>query len=148
MNAQLNHLNHKHCIIKANYSKEPQNEMQLDRFLEILVDKINMNIFMGPWTKYCGTSGNEGYTTTVIIETSHAVLHLWRKSEWCQQAYLQFDLYSCADFDTNIIKSLLVKEFEATDFQIITLDRNNKLEILEDNKQHLKNVGPNYLIFS
>jgi S-adenosylmethionine/arginine decarboxylase-like enzyme len=66
--------------------------------LKQLVDKIGMNILMGPYAVYSDMEGNQGLTAVTIIETSHIALHVWDEAE---PALMQLDVYTCSALDIN-----------------------------------------------
>ena len=122
----LNHLNHKHVIFKCDMDKPPETELQVKRWIEAIVNEINMKIFLGPYVKRCETEGNEGITGICVIETSHLAIHVWDN---IPQPYAQIDLYSCKDFNHQIVIDSLKVLYGAKNFEVLTLDRNNNLKI-------------------
>ena len=96
---------HKHLIIRAEASKPPTDEEQLQNWMREFIESINMKEFMGPYVKYCNMPGNRGITAVAIIETSHIAMHIWDEPK---PALLQMDVYSCGEFDhTDICKKLM-----------------------------------------
>ena len=67
---------HKHLIIRAEASRPPTDEEQLQNWMREFIESINMKVFMGPYVKYCNMAGNRGITAVAIIETSHIAMHL------------------------------------------------------------------------
>ena len=120
-------LNHKHLIINANSNNPLIDPKTTEDFLRELVDKIGMKIKIGPFAAYCEADGNNGITAAVCIETSHVALHFWDKAN---PPYLRMDVYSCADFDVDLVLDTVNKTFETTDLNYILLDRNNNIEII------------------
>ena len=57
---------------------------------------IDMKTIKGPFASYVNNIGNRGITGFVMIETSHIAIHIWDEPD---PALVQFDVYSCADFD-------------------------------------------------
>jgi S-adenosylmethionine/arginine decarboxylase-like enzyme len=55
-----------------------------------------MKIMLGPYVAYCDKPGNRGITGIAVIETSHIAIHVWDEPV---PALVQFDVYSCAEFD-------------------------------------------------
>lgn len=90
------HLQHKHLLLRAEVTAPPLQMDNLGLMLENLVKIIDMKILSGPHTAYCPVPGNEGWSGTVIIETSSITFHSWLESHY---PVIQLDVYSCKDFD-------------------------------------------------
>ena len=118
---------HKHLIIRSYINKPPLAEdvNTLTDWIRKLIRSIDMKILGGPYTTYCDVKGNQGMTSVTIIETSHIALHTWDETS---PALLQLDVYSCADFDLNIIFKLVDEKFEATKTEYKFINRENGLE--------------------
>ena len=118
---------HKHLIIRSYINKPPLAEdvNTLTDWIRKLIRSIDMKILGGPYTTYCDVKGNQGMTSVTIIETSHIALHTWDE---ISPALLQLDVYSCADFDPNIIFKLVDEKFEATKTEYKFINRENGLE--------------------
>lgn len=86
-----------------------------------------MKLVIGPHAHYCKAEDNEGITATCCIETSHASLHIWDKLD---DPLLRFDLYSCAEFDPNVVVRML-DEFQPYQLEYMVLDRNHEIKIVE-----------------
>ena len=99
---------HKHLIIRAEASRPPMDEEQLTEWMKEFVDSIDMKIFMGPYVKYCRMPGNRGITGVAIIETSHITMHIWDEPN---PALMQFDVYSCGEFDVEKICNKIKEDF-------------------------------------
>ena len=78
----------------------------------------------GPISSYVTKKGNEGLTAAVLIETSHISIHVWDKAD---PALIQFDLYSCKDFNVDIVLTHF-SVFNPVHIEYMLLDRNEKLE--------------------
>lgn len=127
VNNSLGNLFHKHFIIKAFVTNPPVEEEILNNWLRDLVEKINMKIVLGPFSKYVEAVGNAGLTGAVVIETSHCALHVWSESN---PAMIQMDVYSCSDFQSEtIIKKL--SDFGLISYEKIVIDRNEEFKIIE-----------------
>ena len=70
-------LEHKHLIVRAELNEPPYSSIEIKEWMKRLVDKIGMNILMGPYAVYSDMEGNQGLTAVTIIETSHIALHVW-----------------------------------------------------------------------
>jgi hypothetical protein len=83
-----------------------------------------MKVLMGPYVVYHDVPGNRGITGAAIIETSHIVMHVWDEPS---PALMQFDVYSCGEFDPEQICRLIQRDFEITKIDYKFLDRENDL---------------------
>ena len=83
-----------------------------------------MKIFMGPYVKYCSMPGNRGITAVAIIETSHIAMHIWDE---VNPALMQFDVYSCGEFDVEKICNKIKKDFDTKKIEYKFLNRETGL---------------------
>jgi S-adenosylmethionine/arginine decarboxylase-like enzyme len=125
MNNKL--LVHKHLIVRAEAVNPPMDEEFLRRWLEKFIDEIGMKVMMGPYVKYSHMVGNRGITGAAIIETSHIVMHVWDEPN---PALLQFDVYSCGEFDPETICNKIKKDFNTTKIEYKFIDREHDLKEL------------------
>jgi len=125
MNNKL--LVHKHLIVRAEAVNPPMDEEFLRRWLEKFIDGIGMKVMMGPYVKYSHMVGNRGITGAAIIETSHIVMHVWDEPN---PALLQFDVYSCGEFDPETICNKIKKDFNTTKIEYKFIDREHDLKEL------------------
>ena len=116
---------HKHLIIRAEAVSPPMDEEFLRRWLEKFIKEIGMKVMMGPYVKYSNMIGNRGITGAAIIETSHIVMHVWDEPN---PALLQFDVYSCGEFDPETICDKIKKDFNTTKIEYKFLDREHDLK--------------------
>ena len=100
---------HKHLIIRAEASRPPTDEEQLQNWMREFIESIDMKVFMGPYVKYCRMPANRGITAVAIIETSHIAMHIWDEPK---PALLQMDVYSCGEFDHTDICKKLMSDFD------------------------------------
>ena len=97
-------LNHKHIMVYATVKNPPTDtDLMKDWFIR-LVEAVDMKVVIPPQVVNLRTPGNEGITGVVTIETSHSSIHVW---ECAPVAFLNFDLYSCKDFDPQTILKLI-----------------------------------------
>ena len=115
---------HKHLIIRAEAIKPPVDEKLLKEWFLEFVKAINMKLFMGPYVKYCEMKGNRGITAVAIIETSHITMHIWDEPN---PALMQFDVYSCCEFDVEKICEKIKKDFGTTKIEYKFLNRETGL---------------------
>jgi S-adenosylmethionine/arginine decarboxylase-like enzyme len=122
-----NLLVHKHLIVRAEVYRPPMDEKFLTSWLNQFIEKIGMKVMMGPYVKYSNIIGNRGITGAAIIETSHIVMHVWDEPD---PALLQFDVYSCGEFDPETICNKIKKDFNTTKIEYKFLDREHDLKEL------------------
>ena len=122
-----NLLVHKHLIVRAEVFRPPMDEEFLRRWLNDFITEIGMKVMMGPYVKYSNMVGNRGITGAAIIETSHIVMHVWDEPN---PALLQFDVYSCGEFDPETICEKIKKDFNTTKIEYKFLDREHDLKEL------------------
>ena len=122
-----NLLVHKHLIVRAEVYRPPMDEKFLTSWLNQFIEKIGMKVMMGPYVKYSNMVGNRGITGAAIIETSHIVMHVWDEPD---PALLQFDVYSCGEFDPETICEKIKKDFNTTKIEYKFLDREHDLKEL------------------
>jgi len=115
---------HKHLIIRAEAVSPPMDTEFLTTWLHAFIKFINMKVLMGPYVVYHDVPGNRGITGAAIIETSHIVMHVWDEPN---PALMQFDVYSCGEFDPEKICRLIQRDFDITKIDYKFLDRENDL---------------------
>ena len=120
---------HKHIIIRAEVLEPITSEKELKKWLRDLVKVIKMKIIKGPYASYVTKEGNRGITGVVMIETSHAAIHVWDE---VNPALVQFDVYSCADF---LIQDVLFqfKEMNPSKIEWKFMDRSEGLKVVNTN---------------
>jgi len=122
MNQQI--LVHKHLIVRAEAVNPPMEVPHLTDWLHNFIDFINMQVLMGPYVIYHDVPGNRGITGVAIIETSHIVMHVWDEPS---PALMQFDVYSCGEFDAETICKKIQKDFNVVKIDYKFLDRETGL---------------------
>lgn len=121
--------NHKHMVLNASVRHPLVNEDACKNWLEKLVSIIGMNILIPPVAKFCDTTGNEGVTGTVVIETSHASIHVWHMEE---VPYIKMDVYSCKDFDCQDIVNFVRETMDVVTGGYAIIDRNGNTPVLTE----------------
>lgn len=116
---------HKHLIIRAEAVSPPMNTDFLTKWLNDFIKYINMKVLMGPYVIYHDVPGNRGITAAAIIETSHIVMHVWDEPS---PALMQFDVYSCGEFDAEQICGMIQRDFDVVKIEYKFLDRENELK--------------------
>lgn len=120
-------LEHKHLIVRAELEEPPYSAIEIKAWMKNLVDKIGMNILMGPYAIYSDMEGNQGLTAVTIIETSHIALHVWDEAE---PALMQLDVYTCSTLNIEDVFAA-IKEFSPTKVEYKYIDRENELTLLD-----------------
>lgn len=120
-------LEHKHLIVRAELNNPPYNAADIKIWMRHLVDKIGMNILMGPYAIYSDMEGNQGLTAVTIIETSHIAMHVWDEEE---PALMQLDVYTCSQLNIDDVFEA-IKEFEPVKVEYKYIDREYGLTLLD-----------------
>jgi S-adenosylmethionine/arginine decarboxylase-like enzyme len=97
----------------------------LRRWLNEFITEIGMKVMMGPYVQYSNMVGNRGITGAAIIETSHIVMHVWDE---VHPALMQFDVYSCGEFDPETICKKIENDFTVHKIEYKFLDREHDLQ--------------------
>jgi|TARA_R110000744_G_scaffold90488_4_gene175629 S-adenosylmethionine/arginine decarboxylase-like enzyme len=122
---------HKHLLVRAQVNSPPLYNYSSDRLnLEIksLIKAIDMNILSGPHTAYSNVVGNEGWSSTAIIDTSSITFH-----SWIDTSIIQLDVYSCKEFKIKDVFTWLAQfDIEQLDYKY--LDREQGFKTLADNE--------------
>lgn len=120
-------LEHKHLIVRAELKEPPYSPHEIKLWMKQLVDRIGMNILMGPYAVYSDMEGNQGLTAVTIIETSHIALHVWDEAE---PALMQLDVYTCSALDINQVFES-IQEWEPTKIEYKYIDREHGLTLID-----------------
>lgn len=123
-------LEHKHLIVRAEINEPPKSVVAIHDWMRELVDKIGMNILMGPYAVYSDMEGNAGLTAVTIIETSHIALHVWDE---VNPALMQLDVYTCSTLDINDVFEA-IKVWDPTKIEYKYIDREHDLTLLDHNR--------------
>ena len=115
---------HKHLIVRAEAKNPPMDETKSTEWLKEFIKFINMKPLVGPFAKYLDIPGNRGLTVAAIIETSHIVMHVWDEPV---PALIQFDLYSCGEFDPKEVCEKMKKDFDIIKIEYKYLNRETGL---------------------
>lgn len=116
---------HNHLIVRAEVKKPFVNPSVTKNWLKKLVKEIGMKITKsgGPHVDYVDVPNNSGIAGIVMIETSHASIHVWDKAN---PPLVQMDVYSCKHYDVSKVLDML-EEMEPTKINYMLIDRQNKL---------------------
>ena len=124
---------HKHLLVKAFIKNPPETEDTMNQWFSELVSDIGMKICIIPRSNYVEDVGNVGITGQVGLSTSHSSCHVWTE---CSPPMLQYDLYSCAEYDTDVVISKL-NEFGLISYELMLIDREDGFKILEHKKVNI-----------
>ena len=113
--------NHLHLLVKGYVKNPPKTAEILNVWLSELVSKVDMKVVAGPTSVYVDEPGNEGVTGTITLATSHAAIHVWDAEE---PAMFQFDIYSCKDYDPNVVLNHIDNNFDLAEAYWSFIDRN------------------------
>ena len=116
---------HKHLIIRAEVNNPPKDVDKLTVWMKEFIKSINMKIMLGPHVAYCNNEGNRGITGVAVIETSHIAIHVWDEPV---PALVQFDVYSCAEFDPYKIAEKIKQDFDVVKMDYKFLNRETGLK--------------------
>ena len=112
---------HKHIIIRAYVNNPPKDSSLLSKWCKEVVEQVGMKVIGGPLVVYGDMPGNSGYTAVTILDFSHLALHSWDE---ISPALIEFDLFSCKDFDVNIILNKM-NEFDIVSYSTLVVDRDD-----------------------
>jgi S-adenosylmethionine/arginine decarboxylase-like enzyme len=93
---------HNHLIVRAEVANPFVDVDTTKAWMQQLVSDIGMTITTngGPHCDYISKPGNQGIACIAMIETSHCALHVWDR---LTPPIAQLDVYSCAEFDIQIV---------------------------------------------
>ncbi len=119
--------NRYHMIFDAeNCQTKNWTEKGLEFLIEIIADKIDMNILLGPYEAE-GIPENPGMSGFSIIDFSHISVHTFTKSD-----EILIDVFSCKPFDSKKLYEFLKKDLNLEDKDIRSgLVDYNKLEKIQ-----------------
>lgn len=129
-------LKHKHLIVSLTVKFPPKDNTEVEAFLSFIIKRVGMNIAQAdtlpknPMAYFCDMTGNKGVTGIGILETSHTAIHVWEEEF---PAKLEFDLYSCSDFDVEHIITMM-QTFDIVEGNFYILDRDEGLKIIDSGK--------------
>ena len=110
---------HKHVIVRAYVSNPPKCAELLSEWCKSIIDKVGMRVIGGPLVVHSDMVGNAGFTAIAVLDFSHLSIHTWDE---INPALIEFDLFSCKDFDVNIVLDKL-DEFDMITHDILVVDR-------------------------
>ena len=125
-------LEHKHLVLRAEIADCPKEEAlhEILEWMKQLINKIDMKLMQGPSITYVDQPGNRGTTCMALIETSHIVIHIWDETN---PGLLQLDIYSCKEFELELVVAHLEEYFNVSKMQYKFLDRTTNMTIIDEN---------------
>jgi S-adenosylmethionine/arginine decarboxylase-like enzyme len=97
----------------------------IKNFTNDLVKRIDMKAYGEPQIVMFGTGNKKGYTLIQLIETSNIAGHFVEENNT-----MYLDVFSCKDFDAEIVRELVGEYFNAQKFNTRVLLRQAPLEKL------------------
>lgn len=110
---------HKHVIVRAYVWNPPRDEETLSRWCREVIELVGMKCIAGPLCVYSDMEGNKGYTSVAVLDFSHLSIHVWDE---IKPALIEFDLFSCKDFDVNLVIEKL-NDFKIESFNHMVVNR-------------------------
>ena len=117
----------KHLILDAAgcSPKRIGSAVVIKNFTNELVRRIDMTAYGDPQIVMFGTGNKKGYTLIQLIETSNIAAHFVEENNT-----MYLDVFSCKDFDAEIVKGLVHEYFHAQSFSSRVLLRQAPLQKL------------------
>ena len=97
----------------------------IGNFTRDLVKRIDMVAYGDPQIVMFGTGNKKGYTLIQLIETSNIAAHFVEENN---SMYL--DVFSCKDFDPEVVKEAVNEFFDAQKFKTTLMLRQAPVERL------------------
>ena len=97
----------------------------IGNFTKDLVRRIDMVAYGDPQIVMFGTGNKKGYTLIQLIETSNIAAHFVEENNT-----MYLDVFSCKDFDAEIVKDLVSEYFDAQKFSSRVLFRQAPIQKL------------------
>ena len=125
-------LDHKHLVLRAEVINCPAEDSlhEILDWMKTLIKKIDMKLMQGPTISYVDQPGNRGTTCMALIETSHIVIHIWDEPN---PGLIQLDIYSCKEFNLEIVMKHIKEYFNVFNMQYKFLDRTSGMKIIGEN---------------
>lgn len=111
-----------HLMVDA-YTRFRENLENIDliyEFLDVLPNRINMTKIMNPYVFYYDAKKEEdsGISGFVIIAESHISIHTFPNKN-----YLSIDVFSCKEFNTDLVKTYTYDLFDVHKMEVNELNR-------------------------
>ena len=103
----------KHLVLDAAgcSSKRIGSAVVIKNFTNELVRRIDMKAYGDPQIVMFGTGNKKGYTLIQLIETSNIAAHFVEENNT-----MYLDVFSCKDFDAEVVKEVVSEYFDAQSF--------------------------------
>lgn len=112
---------HRHLIVRAHVKNPPQDAEVLSEWCKRVISDVGMQVIGGPLVVRGEMKDNEGWTAVAILDFSHLSVHTWDR---VSPALIEFDLFSCKDFDLNKVLDK-INEFDMIYYSYIFVDRDS-----------------------
>jgi len=112
---------HKQIIVRAYVNNPPKEALALSDWCCDVISLVGMKVIGGPLVVYSDMEGNKGHTAVAILDFSHLSIHVWDE---ISPALIEFDLFSCKNFDVNIVLRKL-DEFDIISHSFVVVDRDD-----------------------
>ena len=124
-------LDHKHLVLRAEVSDCPAEDSlhEILDWMKTLIKKIDMKLMQGPAISYVDQHGNRGTTCMALIETSHIVIHIWDEPN---PGLIQLDIYSCKEFNLDVVMKHIKEYFNVLNMQYKFLDRTSSMKVIDE----------------
>ena len=124
-------LDHKHLLLRAEVNNCPSEDAlhEILMWMKDLINKIEMKLMQGPSITYVDQPGNRGITCMALIETSHIVMHIWDEET---PGLVQLDIYSCKEFNLDVVIEHVNDYFDVVNMQYKFLDRTSDMRIIKE----------------
>ncbi len=116
---------HTQILIRAEIHRPLLSTARADEFMRAAVAAAGMNIIAGPYSVLGEIPGNEGVSSTVILDFSSASLHEWPGA--APLPLIHFDLYTCGAPPQVERFRALFSDLQPASFRHIVIDRDRIL---------------------
>lgn len=116
---------HIQMIMTFAVERPPTDPAIMNETLRALVREIDMEPLTEPFSVYCHQEGNRGLTAIALITTSHIAFHSWDEET---PAMVEFDIFSCKQFDPNVVLEFVDRHFGTLGVSFILVDRSATLK--------------------
>ena len=117
------------CEAKTFFNKKEGGEFA--DWIVTLVERLKMNLMIGPIINYVSREGLRGWTGIAAIETSSITVHVWDEPT---PNVIQMDVYTCGCLDVDTVLESL-KQFDPVTIEYLLLDREKNI-VLKEYKCH------------
>lgn len=114
-----------HLMARALVLRPIMTMNRADAFMRAAVDAAQMNIIGGPWSVFGEIPGNEGVSSTAILDFSSTNLHEWIYHS--PHPLIHFDLFTCGTRPSEDKFRELFRELIPVTFDVKVIDRDEFL---------------------